>query len=88
MYISVKINLFPCGLKALFCQQNYVRRYFDSSKVRGKGNIYKPGSPEDAGICITILTTTRDFCEIQRSNLLITIICEILLFILICFILG
>ena len=32
--------------------------------------------------------TTKDISEIQRCILLIMIICEILLFILICFILG
>jgi len=35
-----------------------------------------------------LLTTTRDFSEIQRSILLIMIICEILLSILICLFLG
>jgi len=55
-----------------------VRRYFDSSKVRGEGNSVLiinreilPGQV-DAPICFTFLTTTRDFSEIQRSVLLQT----------------
>jgi len=50
----------------------------------GGGGGGLPG-PEDARICFTFLRTTREFSEIQRSALLIMIICEILLFILICF---
>ena len=69
-----------------------MRLYFDWCKVHGEGNFVisknreiLPG-PEGARICFTFLTTTRDFSEI--SILLIIIICETLLFTLICFILG
>jgi len=55
----------------------HVRRIFDSSKVRGEVNSLilinqeiLPG-PEEARICFTFLTTTRDFSELQRSFLLI-----------------
>ena len=73
-----------------------MQRYFDYSKVRGNRNSVLlvfinreilPGSG-DARICFTFLTTTMDFSEIQISIQLIMIICEILLFILICGILG
>ena len=43
---------------------------------------------DGAGISFTFLTTARGFSEIQRSVLFIMIIYEILLFILICLILG
>jgi len=66
-----------------------VQHYFDSSNVRGEGNsvvcinreIFL--GPEDARICFTLLTTTRDCSDIQRRVLLITIFFEILFFILI-----
>jgi len=63
--------------------------HFDATKVRGEGNFVIhvfinceifPGQ-EDARICFTFLTTTRDFSEIQGS--IILFICEILLFIFI-----
>jgi len=66
-----------------------VRRYFDSSKARDEGNfvIFLNREillvPEDARICFTVLTTTRDFSEIQSCILLIMIIYVILVFILI-----
>jgi len=65
-----------------------VRRYYGSSKVRGEGNsvIFINREilprPQDASICVTF------FNEIQKSILMIMIICEILLLILICFNFG
>jgi len=58
-----------------------MRRYLSSTKCVAKGILNReilPG-PEDARICFK----TRDISEIQRSILLIMIICEILLLILI-----
>jgi len=58
---------------------------FDSSNVHGEGNSVLFINrkilpfPVDARTCFTFLTTTRDFSEIQRTILLIMIICEILL---------
>jgi len=43
---------------------------------------------EGAGISCTFLTTTRDFSEIQRRFLFIMTIYRILLFMLMCLILG
>ena len=73
-----------------------MQRYFDYSKVRCNRNsvllvfINREILPcsGDARICFTFLTTTMGFSEIQISIQLIMIICEILLFILICGILG
>jgi len=71
-----------------------VRRLFHFSTMRGEGNSVifinreiLPG-PEDARISFTFLTPTKDFSEIQEIFLLIILICEILLFILLCFIFG
>jgi len=73
-----------------------VRRYFDPRKVRGKGKsvipgIYNPGNPfrsRGHAYLFHILTTTRGFSKIQRSILLILIICEIVRIILIRFFLN
>ena len=55
-------------------------------------SIYKPGNPSRtrgrAYLFHIFLTTTRNFNEIESRILLIMIICETLLFILICFNIG
>jgi len=65
------------GLADLWCLRGGTRR-------REFRYIYKPGNPSRtrgrAYLFHDFLTTTRTFNEIQRSILLIMIICEILLF--------
>jgi len=73
------------GLADLWCLRGGTRR-------REFRYIYKPGKPSRtrgrAYLFHVFLTTTRNFNEIQRSILLIMIICEILLFICFVLILG
>jgi len=84
---SLMLNIEPyCysylnGLADLWCLRGGTRRY-----------IYNPGNPSRtrgrAYLFHVFLTTTRSFNEIQRSILLIMIICDMAMFIFICFDFG